>query len=228
MTTKTESRPQSRPRGRPRHDDLLTPAEWRVVEALRHGMSTREIAQRRDISIDAVKFHIANACGKLGLNGVAALRRWDGVTRASPLHGRKKAMVDDALKLASVGQISRSVSDIDAAIAWYRDVLGLTLLFAPGPGMAFFDLGDGVRLYLQQSEARAESILYFNVADIMGMHEQLLARGAVCTAVPHMLHRDESGTELWMAFYQDNDAALVAHPHARLVALMAEVKARTE
>jgi catechol 2,3-dioxygenase-like lactoylglutathione lyase family enzyme len=212
MTTKTESRP----RGRPRHDDLLTPAEWRVVEALRHGMSTREIAQRRDI---------ANACGKLGLDGIAALRRWDGITRASPLHGRKKAMVDEALKLGSVGQISRSVSDIDAAIAWYRDVLGLTLLFAPGPGMAFFDLGDGVRLYLQQSEARAESILYFNVEDIMGMHEQLLARGAICTAVPHMLLRDESGTELWMAFYQDNDAPLITHPHGRLVALMANVGA---
>lgn len=221
MTTKTESRP----RGRPRHDDLLTPAEWRVVEALRHGMSTREIAQRREISVDAVKFHIANACGKLGLEGIAALRRWDGITRASPLHGRKKAMAEDTPTLQSVGQISRSVSDIDAAIAWYRDVLGLTLLFAPAPGMAFFDLGEGMRLYLQQSEARAESILYFNVTDIMGMHERLILRGAVCTAVPHMLHRDENGTELWMAFYQDNDAPLVAHPHARLVALMAEVKA---
>ncbi|HEY1124729.1 MAG TPA: LuxR C-terminal-related transcriptional regulator [Sphingobium sp.] len=221
MTTKTGSRT----RGRPRHDDLLTPAEWRVVEALRHGMRTREIAERREISVDAVKFHIANACGKLGLKGVADLKRWDGITRASPLHRRKKVMPDEALKLQSVGQISRSVSDIDAAIAWYRDVLGLTLLFAPGPGMAFFDLGEGVRLYLQQCEARAESILYFNVADIMGMHEQLVARGAVCTAVPHMLHRDENGTELWMAFYQDNDTSLVSHPHARVVAIMAEVKA---
>ncbi|MBO9671727.1 MAG: hypothetical protein J7485_14560 [Sphingobium sp.] len=225
MTTKTENRPQTRQRGRPRHEDLLTPAEWRVVEALRHGMSTREIAERREISIDAVKFHIANACGKIGLKGVAQLKRWDGITRASPLHGRKTAMLDEALKLQSVGQISRSVSDIDAAIAWYRDVLGLTLLFAPAPGMAFFDLGDGVRLYLQQSEARAESILYFNVADIMGMHEQLTSRGAVCQSVPHMLHRDESGTELWMAFYQDNDAPRIAHPHGRLVAIMANVRA---
>ncbi len=40
-----------------------------------------------------------------------------------------------------------------------------------------------------------------------------------------MLHRDEAGGELWMAFYQDNDAALVPHPHGRLVALMAQVKA---
>jgi len=45
-------------RGRPAHDDLLTPAEWRVVEAVRHGMSNREIAERRRISLDAVKFHV--------------------------------------------------------------------------------------------------------------------------------------------------------------------------
>lgn len=211
-------------RGRPRHDDLLTPAEWRVVEALRHGMSTREVARRRGISLDAVKFHVANACGKLGLNGVRDLRRWDGIARSSALHGRVP-MIDGTPALGTVGQVSRSVSDIDAAIAWYRDVLGLRLLFAPAPGMAFFDCG-GMRLYLQQGEPRSESILYFNVDDIMGMHAQLLARGAVCASVPHMLHRDEAGTELWMAFYQDNDAPLVAHPHGRLIALMANVPAR--
>ncbi|MGE3697155.1 MAG: LuxR C-terminal-related transcriptional regulator, partial [Dehalococcoidia bacterium] len=47
-------------RGRPRHPDVLTPAEWRVVNAVRHGMSNRVIAERRGISLDAVKFHVAN------------------------------------------------------------------------------------------------------------------------------------------------------------------------
>jgi DNA-binding CsgD family transcriptional regulator/catechol 2,3-dioxygenase-like lactoylglutathione lyase family enzyme len=214
---------EKRPRGRPRHDDQLTPAEWRVVEALRHGMSTREVAQRRGISLDAVKFHIANACGKLGLRGVRDLRRWDGISRSSALHGRRKPMLDEQLRLGTIGQISRSVSDIEAAIAWYHDVLGLPLLFAPAPGMAFFDCG-GTRLYLQQGEPRSESILYFNVEDIHAMHEQLTTRGVACTSVPHMLHRDDAG-ELWMAFYQDNDAPHVAHPHGRLIALMAQVKA---
>ncbi|MBW8749683.1 MAG: hypothetical protein JF584_19435, partial [Acidobacteria bacterium] len=46
-------------RGRPPHDDLLTRAEWRVVEAVRHGMSNRDIAARRGISLDAVKYHVA-------------------------------------------------------------------------------------------------------------------------------------------------------------------------
>ena len=62
-------------RGRPPHDDLLTPGEWRVVEAVRHGLSNREIASRRGISLDAVKFHVANALEKLGLASRGELRR---------------------------------------------------------------------------------------------------------------------------------------------------------
>jgi catechol 2,3-dioxygenase-like lactoylglutathione lyase family enzyme len=41
----------SRRRGRPPHDDVLTPTEWRVVHAVQHGMSNREIAARRGISL---------------------------------------------------------------------------------------------------------------------------------------------------------------------------------
>jgi len=54
----------------------LTPSEWRVVHAVQHGMSNREIAARRGISPDAVKYHVANAVAKLGARepaGAAAL-----------------------------------------------------------------------------------------------------------------------------------------------------------
>jgi DNA-binding NarL/FixJ family response regulator len=40
-----------RSRGRPAHDDILTPAEWRVAEALRHGMTNRLIAERQKVSL---------------------------------------------------------------------------------------------------------------------------------------------------------------------------------
>src|SRR5256884_1301022 len=63
-------------RGRPPHEDVLTPTEWRVVHAVQHGMSNREIAARRGISLDAVKYHVANAVAKLGLTNRQALRRW--------------------------------------------------------------------------------------------------------------------------------------------------------
>ena len=56
-----------RPRGRPRHPDLLTPAEWRVAHWVRHGLTNRAIAERFGVSEEAVKFHVANAVGKLGL-----------------------------------------------------------------------------------------------------------------------------------------------------------------
>jgi DNA-binding NarL/FixJ family response regulator len=42
-----------------------------VVNAVRHGMSNRQFAARRGVSVDAVKFHVANALRKLGLD-----RRW--------------------------------------------------------------------------------------------------------------------------------------------------------
>ncbi|MBT2186616.1 VOC family protein [Sphingobium nicotianae] len=209
-----------RPRGRPRHDDVLTPAEWRTVEMLRHGMSVRAIAQRQGVSRDAVKFHIGNAAGKLGLSGLRALRRWQGIAGDSPLKEREKQDMA-ALRLGSIGQLSRSVSDIEAAVAWYRDVLGLTHLFTTG-GMAFFDCG-GTRLYLQQGPVRSESIPYFTVPDIHGAHAALVARGAVSTAVPHIIHRDEQGGELWMAFFADPDAPHIADPHGRLIALMAQI-----
>jgi DNA-binding NarL/FixJ family response regulator len=63
-----------RARGRPKYDDVLTPAEWRVVEAVRHGLTSRAIATRRGISVDAVKFHVAKTLQKLGLENRAQLR----------------------------------------------------------------------------------------------------------------------------------------------------------
>lgn len=213
-----------RSRGRPRHDDVLTPAEWKTVELLRHGMPVRVVAQRRGISVDAVRFHIANAVGKLGLSGLRDLRRWQGVAGHSALKRRRtKAMAQastQTLALGMIGQISRSVSDIEAAIAWYRDVLGLTHLFTAGT-LAFFDCG-GTRLYLDQGDVKTESVLYFRVEDIHGAHEALVARGAVSVAVPHVIHRHPNGMEEWMAFFADPDAGAVSDPHGRLIAIMAQ------
>ena len=70
-------------RGRPRHPDILTPAEWGVVN-VRHGMSNRVIAGRRGISIDAVKFHVANALEKLELTRRADLKDWRGAPSRAP------------------------------------------------------------------------------------------------------------------------------------------------
>jgi hypothetical protein len=56
--------------------------------------------------------------------------------------------------LRTLGQIHLSVSDLDRAIASYRDTLGISFLFqVPGQPMAFFDC-DGVRLYVGKPETR--------------------------------------------------------------------------
>ena len=54
-------------RGRPPHADVLTPSEWRTVHFVQHGLSNGEIARRRGVSVDAVKFHVSNALSKLRL-----------------------------------------------------------------------------------------------------------------------------------------------------------------
>jgi catechol 2,3-dioxygenase-like lactoylglutathione lyase family enzyme len=49
--------------------------------------------------------------------------------------------------IAGIRQIAITVSDVDAALGFYRDLLGLTFLFRAGPGLAFLDAG-GIRLML--------------------------------------------------------------------------------
>lgn len=199
-------------RGRPPHDDILTPAEWRVAEGVRHGLTNPAIAKACGISTDAVKFHVANILVKLALADRKALRRWDGVRRGAALKKGEGMMSE--VQLGTIGQVSRTVSDIAAARSWYGEVLGLPHLYSFGD-LAFFDCG-GTRLFLSQGEGGAESILYFRVADIHATQTKLAERGVDFTHAPHMVHRHDDGTEEWMAFFAD--------PDGRPLALMAQAK----
>src|SRR6188508_2971124 len=64
----------TRGRGRPPHPDVLTPAEWGVLEMWRHGLGRSAIAQRRGISQYAVRYHLRNIAGKLGVEHYSELR----------------------------------------------------------------------------------------------------------------------------------------------------------
>ena len=201
-------------RGRPPANDVLTPAEWRTVELVRHGLSNPKIAALMGISADAVKYHVANALLKLGFRNRRDLRQWDGVRRDSAM-ARGRTTMDANVQLGPIGQVSRSVRDIAAAEAWYRDVLGLPHLYTYGK-LAFFDCG-GTRLFLSEVATQpADSILYFRVPDIHAAVAALTARGAQFVSAPHMIHRHADGTEEWMAFFNDNEG--------RPLALMAQVR----
>jgi catechol 2,3-dioxygenase-like lactoylglutathione lyase family enzyme len=112
--------------------------------------------------------------------------------------------------LSSIGQISIAVKDVERAIAFYRDVLGLKFLFQ-FPGMGFFDAG-GVRLYLtlpEKPEFAGTSILYYRVPDIREAARTLEARGVVFRETPHLVHQD-ARHELWLGFFQDSEDNPVA------------------
>ncbi len=126
---------QKRPRGRPPHADLLTPAEWRTVHAVQHGMTNVEIARRRGISVNAVKFHVANALAKLQIAGPARAARL--VRRRGQRARRGEPWIQHS-KLGPIGQIARSVARHPASEQWYREVLGLPHLYTFGT-LAFFD-----------------------------------------------------------------------------------------
>jgi catechol 2,3-dioxygenase-like lactoylglutathione lyase family enzyme len=171
-------------------------------------MGNAEIAWRQGVSADAVKFHVANILQKLGFARRDDIRRWDGVNRTSALKGRTDQMTTP-VELGAIGQVARTVKDIEAARRWYAGALGLKPLYSFG-NLAFFDC-DGVRLFLSEGDGGAqESILYFQAADIHAAKAALEARGVEFINAPHMIHRHEDGTEEWMAFFKDNEGRPLA------------------
>ena len=109
-------------------------------------------------------------------------------------------------------QIAMNVKDINRAVAFYRDVLGLPFLFQAG-NLAFFDLG-GVRLMLDIPENprfdHPGSPLYFRVADIQAGHAHLASHGVQMEPEgAHIVHKDAS-MGLWMTFFEDGEGNLLA------------------
>jgi methylmalonyl-CoA/ethylmalonyl-CoA epimerase len=120
--------------------------------------------------------------------------------------------------LSIIGQIAVPVSDVDSAIAFYRDVLGMRFLFKAPPGLGFFDCG-GVRLLLDEpAKSQSEtfsSIIYYKVPDIQAAYQALTTRGVVFQEPPQLVARMPDH-ELWMAFFRD--------PDSNILALMSEVR----
>lgn len=116
------------------------------------------------------------------------------------------------LQLGPLGQVSMLTRDAARTEGWYRDVLGLAHVFTFGD-LVFFDCA-GTRLYFRQvpaDEWRPGSILYFVVPDIGVAHALLNERGVAFKGAPHMIYSDDAtGTEEWMAFFDDPDGNTLA------------------
>ena len=111
----------------------------------------------------------------------------------------------------TLGQVAITVSDVQAALAFYRDVLGLSFLFSPSPTLAFLAAGP-VRVMLSTPQGAgavgANSILYYHVADIEAAHARMVAAGATNEREPQLAARLPDH-ELWTGFLRDPDGNLV-------------------
>ena len=117
--------------------------------------------------------------------------------------------------LSSIGQIAITTTNLERAVAFYRDTLGMKLLFQV-PGLAFFDCA-GIRLMLSGAEKPGDqysSVVYFRVPGILAAAKTLESRGVPFDRPPHLVARMPDH-DLWMAFFRD--------PDRNLLALMAEV-----
>ena len=118
--------------------------------------------------------------------------------------------MDFAIK--NLDHVVLRVADLDRAIAFYRDTLGMRFLFQAPPGLGFFDCG-GIRLMLDApAKAQSEqysSIIYFQVPNLHTAFQVLSARGMAFEAEPHLVAKMPDH-ELWMAFFRDLDGNLLA------------------
>lgn len=122
-------------------------------------------------------------------------------------------MVDEtSFGLSSIGQIAVNAHDLDRAVEFYRDQLGMKHLFTVPPKMAFFDCA-GIRLMLALPETKEfdhpSSILYFNVDDIQKAYATLSERGVSFEEEPIFV-ADMGSYDLWMASFRDSENNLLA------------------
>ena len=105
-----------------------------------------------------------------------------------------------------IGQIAVPVKNIESATEFYKEVLGLPLLFNT-ESMAFFDC-NGQRLLLSIPEkneyANSSSVIYFQVEDIKKSVEKLSEKGVSFIDHPHVVAK-MGNTETWMTFFKDTE-----------------------
>lgn len=118
----------------------------------------------------------------------------------------------DEFGLSAIEQIAVTVHDLDRAVEFYRDKLGMKHLFSVPPNLAFFDCS-GIRLMLSLP-AKPEfdhpsSIIYFKVDDIQQATQTLSERGVQFEEQPIFV-ADMGTYDLWLASFRDSENNLLA------------------
>ena len=109
-------------------------------------------------------------------------------------------------EIQKIGQIAIVVHDTNRAVAFYRDILGLKLLFTAGQ-LAFFDCG-GVRLMLSPPSSKEfdhpPSILYFKVDDIQKAYAWLVSQNVKTEGEPNLVAKMPDH-DLWLVGFRDSE-----------------------
>jgi methylmalonyl-CoA/ethylmalonyl-CoA epimerase len=121
-------------------------------------------------------------------------------------------MATNEFGLSAIGQIAVIAHDINRAVDFYRDKLGMKLLFTAPPNLAFFDC-DGIRLMLSPP-AKPEfdhpsSIIYFKVDDIQEATRILVERGVKFEELPAFV-ANMGSYDLWIGAFRDSENNLLA------------------
>ena len=119
--------------------------------------------------------------------------------------------------IEKIGQIAIAITDLNESVKFYRDILGLELLFEVPSGLAFFNCG-GTRLMLTTLQGKEDdhktSVIYYKVSNIKSSTEQLKLKGVEFEREPQFAAKMEDH-DLWIGFLRD--------PDNNLVGLMAEI-----
>jgi len=114
--------------------------------------------------------------------------------------------------LAAIGQIAVNVHEIERAVEFYRDKLGMKLLFKAPPDLAFFDC-DGIRLMLSPPSKpefdHPSSIIYFKVDNIQLAAQTLSDRGVKFEEQPAFV-ANMGSYDLWIGAFRDSENNLLA------------------
>ena len=114
--------------------------------------------------------------------------------------------------ISKIGQLAITVSDVEQALGFYRDILGLEFLFSPSENLAFLKCGE-TRLMLSTPQGSGEvgknSIAYFYVDNIVDFYQQRVSNGEIVEREP-ALAAQMNDHELWIGFVRDSDKNLVA------------------
>ena len=111
--------------------------------------------------------------------------------------------------LTQISHVMLGTTDLTGSLAFYRDMLGLTVQ-TEMPGFAFLD-GGGVTLSLSEAHAKLATPvaggteIVFGVADVTAAHEALTARGVEFLNPPRNVTGDQ-----WAANFRDPDGHLLS------------------